>query len=153
MILNTGYEVLIIGGIAATIAQIVKFFMFLGVNRQINFKCLTTAGGMPSSHSAGVISVAVTIGLITGFDSIEFALATSFSLIVMYDAAGVRRAAGKIAATLNKIKDEFYKHNTAAAGERLKELLGHTPFEVFAGALLGMVCAYSLHMCFLYWNI
>ena len=108
---------------------------------------------MPSSHSAGVISVATSVGLITGFDSVEFAIATALALIVMYDAAGVRRAAGKIAATLNKIKDEFYKHNTAAAGERLKELLGHTPFEVFAGALLGAVCALGGHICLLYFDI
>jgi len=153
MILNTGYEVLIIGCFAATIAQWIKFIMFLLINRQINFKCLTTTGGMPSSHSAGVISLATSVGLITGFDSIEFAISTGLALIVMYDAAGVRRAAGKIAATLNKIKDEFYKHNTAAAGERLKELLGHTPFEVFAGALLGIACAFTGHICFLHFNI
>ena len=149
MFFETGYEVLFIGLVAATIAQLIKFFLFLLVNRKINFKCLTTTGGMPSSHSAGVVGLAASVGLITGFDSIEFAIATGLALVVMYDAAGVRRAAGKMAATLNKIKDDFYQHNTVAAGEKLKELLGHTPFEVFAGAILGLLCAYSVHYYFL----
>ena len=145
MFFETGYEVLFIGLTALTLAQILKFFSFLLVHRKINFKCLTTTGGMPSSHSAGIVGLATAVGLITGFDSVEFAIATGVALVVMYDAAGVRRAAGKMAATLNKIKDEFYQHNTQAAGERFKELLGHTPFEVFAGALLGVMCAYAIH--------
>ena len=77
MILYTAYEVLIIGLLSATIAQLIKFFMFLIVNGKVNFKCLTTTGGMPSAHSAGVISLATTVGLIDGFDSTIFAVATA----------------------------------------------------------------------------
>jgi len=145
MFYNTGYEALANGIVAATIAQIIKFFTYLIIHRKVNFKCLTTTGGMPSSHSAGVVGLATTVGFINGFESIDFSIACCISLVVMYDAAGVRRAAGKIAATLNKMKDEFYKHDTNLAGERLKELLGHTPIEVFAGALLGIAFAYFVH--------
>lgn len=145
-IINTGYEVITAGFLAAIIAQIIKFFTFILVHKRINFKCLTTTGGMPSSHSAGVCALATTVGLLTGFDSVEFAISFGFAMVVMYDAAGVRRAAGKIAATLNKIREEFYKHNTQAAGEKLKELLGHTPIEVFVGAMLGIAVAYGLHI-------
>ena len=104
------------------------------------------SGGMPSSHTAGVISLSTTVGFICGFDSIEFAIALGYSLVVMYDAAGLRRATGKIAACLNKMRDDFYA-NGQMPTERLKELLGHTPFEVFAGALLGILMAYVNHFC------
>ncbi len=146
-IVNTGIEVLCIGVIAAFFAQMIKFTLYLVTHKEINFKILTTTGGMPSAHSAGVVGLATTVGLIEPdhFLSIEFAIAFGLALVVMYDAAGVRRAAGKMAATLNRIKDEFYAHNTLAAGEKLKELLGHTPIEVFMGAILGIASAYMLH--------
>ena len=143
---NTGYEVICAGFIAAFLAQLIKFITFILIHKKINFKCLTTTGGMPSSHSAAVCAIATMVGLITGFNSVEFAISFGFALVVMYDAAGVRRAAGKIAATLNKVTEEFYKHNTQAAGEKLKELLGHTPIEVFVGALLGIAVAYGTHI-------
>ena len=145
-IINTGYEVIIAGFAAAILAQLIKFVTFILVHKKINFKCLTTTGGMPSAHSGAVCGLATMVGILTGFDSVEFAIAFGFALIVMYDAAGVRRSAGKIAATLNKVTEEIYKHNTQAAGEKLKELLGHTPIEVFVGALLGIVVAYIIHI-------
>ena len=86
----------------------------------------------------------IVIGFICGFDQIEFAIALGYSLVVMYDAAGLRRATGKIAACLNKIRDDFYSQGQMS-NERLKELLGHTPFEVFVGALLGILIAYINH--------
>ena len=104
---------------------------------------------MPSSHSAGVMGLATSVGIITGFDSIVFAISIGFALITMYDAAGVRRAAGKTAACLNKMMDDFYKHDVQAIGGKLKELLGHTPFEVIMGALFGIAFAYFFHYYFL----
>lgn len=144
-ILNTGYEVLFCGITAAIIAQVLKFLLHLICERKINFKIFTTTGGMPSSHSAGVVGISTSVGLITGFDSISFAIAMGYALVVMYDAAGLRRASGKMAACLNKILDDFYKHEVQSMGGKLKELLGHTPVEVFAGALLAVGYAYYLH--------
>ena len=144
-IINTGYEALLSGLLCATIAQIIKFFIFTIKTRKINFKIFTTTGGMPSSHSAGVMGLATTVGIIEGFDSISFAIALGFALVTMYDAAGVRRAAGKTAACLNRMMEDYYKHDVQAIGGKLKELLGHTPFEVYMGAFLGVLLAYYLH--------
>ena len=144
-ILNTGYEALLAGVLAAFFAQVIKFFIFTINSRKVNFKIFTTPGGMPSSHSAGVMGLATAVGLIEGFDSVLFAISVGFALITMYDAAGVRRAAGKTAACLNKMMDDFYKHDVQAIGGKLKELLGHTPFEVIMGALFGIAFAYFIH--------
>lgn len=144
-ILNTGYEVLSTGLIAAFIAQVLKFILHLIFERKINFKIFTTTGGMPSSHSAGVVGIATSVGIIMGFSSVDFAIAMGFALVVMYDAAGLRRASGKMAVCLNKIMDDFYKHDVQAVGGKLKELLGHTPVEVIAGAALGAAYAYYAH--------
>ena len=148
-IANTGYEALSAGVLAAFFAQVIKFFIFTIKSRKVNFKIFTTTGGMPSSHSAGVMGLATSVGIITGFDSIVFAISIGFALITMYDAAGVRRAAGKTAACLNKMMDDFYKHDVQAIGGKLKELLGHTPFEVIMGALFGIAFAYFFHYYFL----
>ncbi len=144
-ILNNGYEALVSGLCAAFFAQVIKFIIFTIQSKKINFKIFTTTGGMPSSHSAGVMGLSTSIGLIAGFDSTVFAVAIGYALVTMYDAAGVRRAAGKTAACLNKMMDDFYKHDVQALGGKLKELLGHTPFEVIMGALFGILFAYSLH--------
>lgn len=144
-ILNTGYEALAAGVLSAFFAQVIKFFIFTIKAKKINFKIFTTTGGMPSSHSAGVMGLAASVGIIEGFDSIAFAIAIGFALITMYDAAGVRRAAGKTAACLNKMMDDFYNHDVQAIGGKLKELLGHTPLEVIMGAIFGIAFAYVLH--------
>ena len=144
-ILNTGYEALAAGVLAAFIAQLIKFIIFTIKTRRVNFKIFTTTGGMPSSHSAGLMGLSTAVGIIEGWDSIAFAVAIGYALITMYDAAGVRRAAGKTAACLNRMMDDFYKHDVQAIGGKLKELLGHTPFEVIMGALFGIVFAYYFH--------
>lgn len=120
------------------IIQIFKFVYEFIINKKIDFKRLFGAGGMPSSHSAVVCSEAILIGRTLGFDSPIFALALTFAGVVMYDAAGIRRAAGKQARILNKIistpgltKEEV--------NEKLTEALGHTPFQVFVGAIVGVV--------------
>jgi len=145
---NTGFEVLTSGMFGAFFAQLVKFVIFTLKAKHINFKIFTTTGGMPSSHSAGVMGLATSVGLITGFDSVEFAIALGFAMVTMYDAAGVRRAAGKTAACLNRMMDDFYHHDVQAIGGKLKELLGHTPFEVIVGAIFGIVFAYFYHFYF-----
>lgn len=144
MFLNTSYEIIVNGLEAAFLAQLLKFIGHFIKTRKVDFQVLATTGGMPSSHTAGVISLSTTVGFICGFDSIEFAIALGYSLVVMYDAAGLRRSTGRIAACLNKIRDDFY-NNGQMQSDRLKELLGHTPFEVFVGALLGITLAFINH--------
>ena len=145
-IVNNGYEALMAGVAAAFFAQVIKFIIFTIQSGKINFKIFTTTGGMPSSHSAGVMGLATSVGLIEGFDSLVFSVAFGFALITMYDAAGVRRAAGKTAACLNRMMDDFYKHDVQAIGGKLKELLGHTPLEVIMGAIFGVLFACLLHI-------
>lgn len=142
---NTGYEVIFVAFTGIIAAQIIKFFFHLIVKRQVDLRLFTTTGGMPSSHAAGVMGLSTSVGQITGFDSIPFAIAIGYAFIVMYDAAGVRRAAGKQAACLNKIIMDIYKQDLAEAGGKLKELLGHTPLQVFIGALFGIAYSYYIH--------
>ena len=148
-ILNTGYEVIFTMFTSIILAQILKVILYTLIRQKWDFRMFTTTGGMPSSHSAGVVSLSMIIGFINGFDSTIFAVALGNAFIVMYDAAGIRRASGKMAACLNRIMDDFYKHDVQSVGEKLKELLGHTPFEVFAGALFGIIYAYYIHFMFL----
>lgn len=131
--------------IAWFIAQTLKVFHTLIIHKKFNISRFVGSGGMPSSHSALVTALTTAIGLTHGFDSGLFALSLCFSLVVMYDAAGVRNAVGKQAVILNKmIEDLQTKKNKGLVKEsenRLKELIGHTPIEVFAGAILGIVVA------------
>lgn len=106
--------------------------------KKFNFKRILGAGGMPSSHSAVVTSLATLIGRNEGFDTSIFALALIFACIVMYDAAGIRRAAGKQAQLLNKIINTPGLSGLQVQ-EKLVEVLGHTPIQVFVGALLGII--------------
>ncbi|MCM1264662.1 MAG: divergent PAP2 family protein [Candidatus Gastranaerophilales bacterium] len=146
---NTGYEVLFVSLTVPLLAQTIKFSLHLIFDKKIDFRLFTTTGGMPSAHSASVMGLSTMVGLILGFNSVEFAIALGYALVVMYDAAGVRRAAGKQAACLNRILDDFYKHEIQEIGGRLKELLGHTPLQVFWGAVLGVIYAYYVHAYFL----
>jgi acid phosphatase family membrane protein YuiD len=125
---------------ALLIAHILKGLYYFIREKKINFKRFFGAGGMPSSHSTIVAALTTSVGIQTGWDSIATAISIIVSMIVMYDASGVRRAAGRQAATLNKIIDELFEEGEFHQ-ERLKELLGHTPVEVIAGATLGVVIA------------
>ena len=147
-IYNTGYEVIFTAFSAIITAQLIKCIVFLIIKRKLDVRLFTTTGGMPSSHSAGVMGLSTAVGLIRGFNSIEFAIAIGYACIVMYDAAGVRRAAGKQAACLNKIIMDIYKQDLVEAGGKLKELLGHTPMQVFVGALYGIIYAILIHKLF-----
>ena len=118
--------------------QIFKVIYDLVTTKKFNFKRIIGAGGMPSSHSAVVTCLATLVGKAEGTDSIMFAMATIFALVVMYDAAGVRRAAGKQAHLLNKII-ETPGLTGVEVQQRLVEVLGHTPLQVIVGATLGIV--------------
>lgn len=122
------------------LSQLAKVIRGWFKERKFNFRWLFDTGGMPSSHSATVASLATTVGLYYGFNKIPFAIVLVFSLITMFDAAGVRRNVGRQASILNKMLDELYEKGEVPE-TRLKELLGHTPVEVFAGAFLGIVIA------------
>lgn len=128
-------------------AQVLKTLFNFMRFRQFDAERLIGAGGMPSSHTALVVGLAVSLGLKEGFNSSIFAIAVVLAGIVMYDAAGVRRAAGKHAKIINKL----VRHTRAEQTVRdikLKELLGHHPVEVLAGAVLGVAVAYTFNV---YW--
>lgn len=118
--------------------QLFKFIYDLVKSKKFNFKRLMQAGGMPSSHSGVVISLTTMIGKNVGINSPLFAVALIFSFMVMYDAAGVRRAAGKQAKLLNKIV-ETPGLTSLQVSERLVEVLGHTPVQVIVGAAIGVI--------------
>lgn len=141
-------KVLWVSVLAWFIAQSLKVIHTLIVDRRFNVWRFVGSGGMPSSHSSFVMGLSTAIGLVHGWDSTLFAIAIVMSLIVMYDAAGVRRAVGKQAIIINKMIEDLHKkkgkREKNVTEQRLKELVGHTPIEVFAGALLGVVVAYLL---------
>ena len=118
--------------------QTFKVIWDLVTTKKFNFKRIMGAGGMPSSHTAVVMSLSTLIGKEFGFDSPFFALSMVFAFIVMYDAAGVRRAAGKQATLLNKIV-ETPGLSELEVQERLVEVLGHTPTQVIVGAIIGII--------------
>jgi len=121
------------------IAQVLKVIINFTIHRTFDIGILISSGGFPSSHSATVSAVALGVGKYYGWDSPIFAVAAIFGMIVMYDAAGVRRAAGKQAEVINQLVAGLYNQMSNLSQERLKELIGHTPFEVFAGAIVGIV--------------
>jgi uncharacterized protein len=121
------------------VAQVLKTLIFAYLERKVNWRRMVETGGLPSAHSALVVGLATGVGLNDGWHSTSFAISLVYALVVMYDAIGIRREAGKHADLLNEllmisvIKD-LYKQR-----EKLKELLGHSPVEVFAGALIGVL--------------
>lgn len=121
--------------IAWAAAQGIKIILTLIVDKKFDASRIVGTGGMPSSHSSFTMALSFSIGKYYGFDSPLFAIALIFSFVTMYDAQGIRRAAGKQAEILNML---ILEHKIPDVGE-LKELLGHTPLEVAAGALLGIV--------------
>jgi len=126
------------------IAQTLKVIVGYFIEKKVDFRWFVGTGGMPSSHAAGASCLATAIGLAYGFDSVHFALAASFALVVMFDAQGVRRASGRQARILNKIMDDIYFQGKMQEG-RLRELIGHTPIEVIAGFVVGVIIACIAH--------
>ena len=136
------YRFLVVPILVWIAIQSFKVMYDLAVTKKFNFKRIMGAGGMPSSHSAVVTSLATMVGKNYGtdsaIDSIMFAMATIFAMVVMYDAAGVRRAAGKQARLLNKIV-ETPGLTGVQVTEKLVEVLGHTPTQVIVGATIGVI--------------
>ncbi|GAB4117402.1 MAG: divergent PAP2 family protein [Candidatus Caldatribacteriota bacterium] len=128
--------------------QILKLIIFYFSEKRWNLQRFIGMGGMPSTHSALAICVTSVIGLSEGWDSALFALSLIISFIIMADAAGVRRETGEQAKVLNKILLEFFEEHKIR-DKRFKELIGHTPFEVIVGALIGLVLGVFLFYC---WN-
>lgn len=133
-------HILMIALLSWFLAQLFKVVLTFINERKLDFQKFIASGGMPSSHSSFTTALAVGIGQVHGYNSSLFAIATVFSFVVMYDAANVRLEAGKQAALLNRIIDVMQDPNVTLDA-RLKELLGHTPLQVAAGALLGIVTA------------
>jgi acid phosphatase family membrane protein YuiD len=122
------------------IAQAIKVLIGFLRYKRLDFRLFVGTGGMPSSHAAGASCLAAAVGFAYGFNSVYFALAASFAIVVMFDAQGVRRATGRQARILNKITDDIYWKGKIDEG-RLRELVGHTPIEVIAGFLVGVLIA------------
>ena len=130
------------------IAQFVKIIINLIRLKKLDLGILVRTGGMPSSHSAMVTSLASSVGFIEGFNSSVFALAVCFALIVMYDASGVRRSVGIQAGILNQMISELSTENPLFKINRIREFIGHTPFEVVVGACFGIYMGYQVCSCF-----
>lgn len=130
--------VLLSAVLAWTVAQVIKVPLDYLQHRRWNWALLLSAGGMPSSHSALVAATAHGIGLFYGFDSGLFALAVAFAMIVIYDATGIRRQAGRHAALINRMISDLASGHPLKE-EHLREVLGHTPLQALAGTLLGML--------------
>lgn len=133
------------------IASLIKVPINYYLDGKINFKKAFSSGGMPSSHSAAICAATTTIGMVEGFNSSIFGLAIVISAVVMYDAAGVRRATGKHAVILNSIVSivSMLSGTEEFTDEKLKELIGHTPYEVILGAWLGIavgICSTLISM-------
>lgn len=129
-------KMLFVALLAWFVAQFLKILLHLIANRQLRLKLIFESGGMPSSHSAIICAICVGIGRTQGFASPLFALASVMAMIVMYDAMGVRRATGEQGKVLNKLID-MMKVSEQLQG-KIKEVVGHKPMEVLAGAILGI---------------
>lgn len=140
-----GNQVLVSAVTGWLVAQILKTIIDLSLNKNFNPERLVGSGGMPSSHSATVCALTCAALIRYGVGSFEFAVCFTLSMIVMYDAMGVRRETGKQAKLLNTILSQHpFKINGELLQEKLKEYVGHTPLQVFAGAVLGILLALFL---------
>ena len=135
-------DTLIVAVVAWAMAQCSKLLIVLLRERRLDLPSFMSAGGMPSSHSAVVVALAARVGVNDGVASTTFAIAAIFAGVVLYDAAGIRRAVSIQARILNRMLEEVIEYQRLNE-KRLLELLGHTPFEVFVGSLLGLLVALS----------
>ena len=134
--------VLIISVCAWAVAQLLKIIIALAQKKRVDLSYLVTSGGMPSAHSTTVSALATAVGIVEGFGSVAFGIAAIMALVVMYDAAGVRRSVGKQSVVLNRIMQELRSKRPVAELEHdLREFIGHSPFQVIIGAALGIAMA------------
>ena len=136
-------HILVSAVLAWAAAQIIKTVLAYRKTKELDLERLFGSGGMPSSHTAFVVAMATAAAMVEGLASSAFALSFILASIVMYDAAGVRQAAGQQARVLNRLIKQLRSEHILPERE-LKELLGHTPLEVLAGAVLGFLIAYNL---------
>ena len=122
------------------LAQVIKAVLYWAIEKKFDWKRIWGSGGMPSSHSAFVLALAVALGLENGFDSPAFAVSFALMAIVIYDAMGVRYETGKQGQIINKILAELFVEGKPLTDDRLKELVGHSPLEVLGGLIVGVVC-------------
>ena len=128
------------------LAQIIKIFTGMYQNRKMTLRqILFSTGGMPSSHSATVLALTTAAALQYGFGSSAFAICAILSMVVMIDASGVRYETGKQAVLLNRITKEIFSGDPELMNSGLKELVGHTPLQVFMGAMLGIAVGATLY--------
>lgn len=139
----TGNLILNLSILAWALAQILKFFGVLITKHRLDWRHVLSSGGMPSSHSAFVCACAAAVGYMYQWSSPIFAVAAVVAIVVMYDASNVRRAAGEQAKILNYMMDHWMEMKPAIFGKELKELLGHTPFQVLMGGLLGVLVGWG----------
>ena len=136
-------NVIIVPICAWAAAQLLKVLIVLVQRKQIDLRYFITSGGMPSAHSAIVTALATSVAMVEGFGSIAFGITIILALIVMYDAAGVRRSVGKQSVVLNRIVKELRDRRPIAELEHnLREFIGHTPVQVIVGAILGVAVAW-----------
>ena len=136
-------HILFVTIVAWVLAQSIKVFIGVIREKRFDFRWFVGPGGIPSAHAAGASALAASIGLEYGFDKVSFGLAAAFAIVVMFDAQNVRRAAGKQAKILNKMMEDIYWQGRIRE-QQLRELLGHTPVEVFLGMILGILIAVIL---------
>lgn len=143
-------EILISALVGWTVAQILKTMLDFALNRSFSAERLVGSGGMPSSHAATVCGLTTSAGLCYGVGYFEFAICFVLASVVMYDAIGVRQETGKQAKLLNIIMEQdFFKLDNEQFQKKLKEFVGHTPLQVFAGAVLGILLALLMHQFYL----
>lgn len=136
-------KVLLISVCAWAAAQLIKVFAVLIKEKRLDLRYFVTSGGMPSAHSSTVCALATAVALIQGFDSVAFGITAILAIVVMYDAAGVRRAVSRQSIILNRIVREIMVRRPRDEVEHdLRELIGHTPFQVIIGAILGVGIAW-----------
>lgn len=134
-------KVLIIPICAWAIAQSLKVILVLARGKRLDLRYLVSSGGMPSAHSATVSALATAVAMLQGLATPAFGIAAIFAMVVMYDAAGLRQSVSKQSAALNHIIREL-KLGHAVSEMRLRELIGHTPFQVIVGSALGILIAW-----------
>jgi len=136
-------KVLVVSVCAWAVTQLLKVVATLVRERRLDLHCLLASGGMPSSHSAVVGALVTSVAMLQGLGSVAFGIAAVLALIVMYDSAGVRQSVGQQSVVLIRIVQEFRFRRPIAELERdLREFLGHTPFQVIVGAIIGILIAW-----------
>ena len=136
-------KILMVSFCAWAVAQLLKVLVILVREKRLDLRYLVISGGMPSAHSAVVSALATAVAMTVGLGSVAFGIAAILAVVVMYDAAGLRQSVGQQAAVLNRIIEELRLRRPFTEVERdLREFIGHTQFQVIAGAILGILIAW-----------